>query len=155
MKKETVIICPKKAVKKLSGYTIKEVKPGDVLDLGNIKCEAVAAYNIKLSFLWIKTHPKSAMNVGYIFTINGVRIYHARDTDSIPEMEGIKDITVAMIPIGGDQLTMGTEQAAAAINAMKPLIAVPMHYKTRKNDKEKFKQLVDKGIQVRIMQEEE
>ena len=152
VKEETLIICPKKATKKLSGYKIKEVKPGDVLNLGDIKCEAVAAYNIKPKFLWIKAHPKSAMNVGYILTINGVRIYHAGDTDFVPEMKGIKDITVAMIPIGGDKLTMNPEQAATAINMIKPETVVPMHYELGKDQVEIFKKLVDKSIQVIIMQ---
>lgn len=155
VKEKTLIICPKKAAKQLSGYTIKEVKPGDVFDLGNIKCEAVAAYNMKPVFLWIKAHPKSAMNVGYILTINGVRVYHAGDTDFIPEMKSINDITVAMVPIGGDKLTMNPEQAADAINTIKPMITVPMHYEIGKNQVEIFKKLVDKSIQVEIMGKEE
>ena len=149
---ETLIICPKKAAKKLSGYKIKEIKPGDVLNLGDIKCESVEAYNIKSKFLWIKAHPKSSRNVGYILTINGVRIYHAGDTDFIPEMKVIKDITAAMIPIGGDKLTMNTEQAAMVINMIKPKTVIPMHYELGKNQVEKFKKLVDKSIQVIIMQ---
>ncbi len=154
MKEETLIICPKKVAKKLSGYTIKVVKPGDVLELEDIKCEAVAAYNIKPKFLWIKAHPQSAINVGYILTINGVRIYHAGDTDFIPEMKGIKNVNVFMVPIGGDKLTMNPEQAAEAINTIKPEIAIPMHYETAKNYAEKFKQLVDKDIKVEIIEKE-
>ncbi len=155
VQEETLVICPKKVVNKLSGYKVKEVKPGDVLDFGDIKCEAVAAYNTRAKFLWIKAHPRSAMNVGYILTINGVRLYHAGDTDHIPEMKDTKDITVAMVPIGGDKLTMDPEQAAQAINAMKPQIVVPMHYELGKNYTETFKQLVDKNIQVEIMGNEQ
>ena len=151
VKKETLIICSKKTAKMLSDYTIKVVEPGDILTLGNIKCEAVAAYNIRPKFLWIEAHPKSAMNVGFILTINGARIYHAGDTDFIPEMDGIKDITAALVPIGGDRLTMDPEQAAALINSIKPLIAVPMHYVIGKNYASKFRQLVDKQIKVEIV----
>lgn len=154
VQEKTLIICPKKVVNKLSGYRIKEVKPGDVFEIGNIKYEAVAAYNTRAKFLWIKAHPRSASNVGYILTINGVRLYHAGDTDLIPEMKEIKDITVAMVPIGGDKLTMNPEQAAAAINPMKPQIVVPMHYELGKNYPEKFKQLIDKDIKVEIMGKE-
>ena len=50
------------------------------------------------------------------------------------------------------RLAMNPEQAAAAINIIKPLIAVPMHYKIGKNNAEKFKQLVNKGIKVVIME---
>lgn len=155
VQEETLVICPKKVINKLSGYKVKAVKPGDVLDFGNIKYEAIAAYNTRAKFLWIKAHPKSAMNVGYILTINGVRLYHAGDTDLIPEMKAIKNITVAMVPIGGDKLTMSPEQAAAAINTIKPQIVVPMHYELGKNYTETFKQLVDKNIQVEIMGNEQ
>lgn len=147
VKKETLIICPWMFIGKLSAYKTKKVKPGDVLDLVDIKCEAVAAYN-----RWLPVHPRLFKNVGYILTINGIRLYHAGDTDFIPEMKGFKNITVAMVPIGVGLLAMNPEQAAAAINAIKPLIAVPMHYEMGKNNAEKFRQLVDKGIQVVIME---
>jgi len=70
-------------------------------------------------------------------------------------MKAIKNITVAMVPIGGDKLTMSPEQAAAVINAMKPQIVVPMHYELGKNYTETFKQLVDKNIRVEIMRNEQ
>ena len=147
VKKETLIICPQMFVEKLSVYKIKKVKPGDALDLVDFKCEVVAAYN-----RWLPVHLKLFKFVGYILTLNGMRIYHAGDTDFIPEMKGIKNITIAMVPIGVGLLAMNPEQAAAAINAIKPLIAVPMHYKLGMNNAEKFKQFVDKDIKVEIME---
>ena len=103
--KDTIIICPKQVDNRLSAYQTKVVKPGDLLNLGKIKCEAIAAYS-----LGFPSHPKWNHNVGYILTINGERIYHAGDTDLIPELKNIKDITIAMVPIDGDNLTMKTEE---------------------------------------------
>lgn len=148
----TLIVCPKTVADKLSGYNIKEIKPGEVLELGGIKCEAVAAYNLKPGAFGLTAHPKSEMNVGYILTINGVRIYHAGDTDFIPEMKSITDITVAMVPIGGGNLTMDPERAAAAINTIRPSIAVPIHYTLGTNSAEIFKKFVDKNVQIKIME---
>lgn len=145
VKKETRIICPKIVDIKLSNFTIIKIKPGDVLDLGDIKCEAFPAYNF--------VHPRWLEWVGYILTINGLRFYHAGDTDLIPEMKNIRNITVAMVPIGTGILAMNPEQAAEAINEIKPLLAIPMHYELKKNNAEKFKQLVDKSIQVKIMEQ--
>jgi L-ascorbate metabolism protein UlaG (beta-lactamase superfamily) len=147
VKKDTRIICPQRFVKQLSGYNLQKVKPGDGLDLGDLQCDVVPAYN-----RWFPAHLKLLNFVGYILTIHGIRLYHAGDTDFIPEMKGFRNITVAMVPIGKGRLAMNPVQAAAAINVIKPSIAVPMHYETEKNNAEKFKQLVDKNIQVVVMQ---
>lgn len=61
-------------------------------------------------------------------TIDVAKIYHAGDTDFIPEMKNIKDITVALVTIGGDNLTMDIEQASNMINTLKPTLAIPMPY---------------------------
>jgi L-ascorbate metabolism protein UlaG (beta-lactamase superfamily) len=66
-KPETLIICPKKVAKKLSTYhyKIREVKPGDLIDLDvKLKTEAIEAYNIHNALLWLKAHPKSKQNAG-------------------------------------------------------------------------------------------
>lgn len=147
VKKETRIICPQKFVGKLSGYTPEKVKPGDVLDLGGIQCEVVPAYN-----RWFPAHHRWFKFVGYVLTIDSVRIYHAGDTDFIPEMKNIQNLTAALVPIGVSVLAMNPAQAAAAVNTMKPAIAVPMHYATGKQSVEKFKRLVDPGIRVENME---
>ena len=81
-------------------------------------------------------------NIGFILTLdNGIRIYHAGDTDYIPEMTEIKNIKLALIPIGGDNLTMNEEEAAMIVNQIKPEIAVPMHYEIK--NKENFRATCD------------
>ncbi|MEW7292462.1 MBL fold metallo-hydrolase [Aquimarina sp. 2304DJ70-9] len=153
---ETIFICPKEVMKKLSkkGYTIRTVIPDDNIKMGSINTEAVHAYNTKNVFLWIKAHPKSKKNVGYILTLGGdIRIYHAGDTDYIPEMEKIKDITIAMVPIGGDNLTMSINEASKIINKIRPKLVIPMHYELKnKADLIKFKSLVDKDITVTLLE---
>jgi len=153
VKKETLIVCPKAAVKKLAGYNVKEVKPGESFELGDIKCETTASYNTKPGLLWMPLHPKSANFVGYILTLGGVRVYHAGDTDRIPEMKEIKNITVAMIPIGTGPTAMDPKQAAAMINEMKPNVAIPMHYALGKNAARNFRDMADKDVQVEILQD--
>jgi L-ascorbate metabolism protein UlaG (beta-lactamase superfamily) len=156
VRSETLIICPKRVAKRLSknDYKIREVKPGDFLDLdNNIKIEAIEAYNLKPAFLWLKAHPKSRQNVGYVFTIDSVRIYHAGDTDYIPEMGGMKGIGLALVPIGDDNLTMNVEDASKLINQIKPEYAVPMHYDVKERDElARFKNLVDKKIEVKVLE---
>ena len=136
IKADTRIVCPKTVAGKLRkyGYNISVVKPGDLIEpAGNMIIEAVEAYNINSAFLWIKAHPRSKQNVGYIFRINGKSIYHAGDSDFVPEMKNIKNIDLALVPVGGDNLTMGIDEAVKLIHHLRPGTAVPMHYETKIN----------------------
>ena len=152
LKPDTKIICSKSVSKKLKGFNISIhiLGTGDTLKLEGLNLTSTAAYNTKSVFLWIKAHPKSKENIGFILTLdNGLRIYHAGDTDCIPEMHEITNIQLALIPIGGDNLTLNEEEAAMIVNQIKPEIAVPMHYEIKNRENLlKFRSLVDVAIQV-------
>ena len=100
----------------------KIVRPGMKLNVLGIGIEAIPSYNLNKKF-----HQKSEENVGYVISLNGKRIYHAGDTDKIPEMANLKNIDVAMLPVGGTY-TMDAREAAEAADIIKPGIVVPMHY---------------------------
>ncbi|PWL38946.1 Zn-dependent hydrolase [Flagellimonas aquimarina] len=152
LKKETKIVCPKGVSKKLKDINNDKsvVVPLQKLNFRKLDIETIAAYNTKSVFLWIKAHPKSKKNVGYVLTLkNDLRIYHAGDTDYVPEMKALKNINVALVPIGGDNLTMNEEEAAKIINEVNPNIAVPMHYEiNNRNELKRFKSLVNKNVRV-------
>ena len=93
-KTETVIVCPPSCVGQLSG-DVRPIAPGETLRIGEVSVEAVASYNTNKP-----NHPKKAGNVGYIVEIGGRRIYHAGDTDLIPEMNDIR-CDVALLPWAG------------------------------------------------------
>jgi L-ascorbate metabolism protein UlaG (beta-lactamase superfamily) len=122
------------------------VEPNKNYEVKNFRFQTIPAYNNhpdKLNF-----HPKSNHWVGYIFALNGKKIYHAGDTDFIPEMEKLKDLhlDIAMLPIGG-HYTMNVEEASRAANAIAARITVPMHYRRLNPNnyldvEEKFKNLV-------------
>ncbi len=137
IKSETKIICSKGVSKKLKAYNnhVQVMRPKDVLKHDNIDVEAIPAYNTKSVFLWIKAHPKSKENIGFIINLDGnLKIYHAGDTDYIPEMKGLKNIEIALIPIGGDNLTMNEEEAAHIVNEIKPEKVIPMHYEIKNRE---------------------
>lgn len=152
LKPDTKIICSKSVSKKLKGIEtgIQILEVDDSIKLNGVTVTATAAYSTKSVFLWIKAHPKSKKNIGFILTLdNGMRIYHAGDTDYIPEMHNIKNIQLVLIPIGGDNLTLNEEEAALITNEIKPMMAVPMHYELKNRDSLlKFSSLVDKSIQI-------
>ena len=69
---------------------------------------------------------------GFLLTINQRTLYHAGDTGLFGDMKLIGDrnsIDIAFLPIG-DNFTMGVEDAAYAVELLRPRIAVPMHYNT-------------------------
>ncbi len=70
---------------------------------------------------------------GYVVEFaNGVKIYHAGDTNVFGDMQIIRELygpEIAMIPIG-DHYTMGPREAAYACNLLKPKTVIPMHFGT-------------------------
>ena len=123
--KETIVIAAKECVDQLKALDIKEVKgvaPGEKINLQNNVVETIPAYNTNKDF-----HPKKDGKVGFIVTINNVRIYHAGDTDLIPEMKTTKP-DIALTPVSGTYV-MTAEEASEAVNDLiKPKMAIPMHY---------------------------
>ena len=123
------IVKPSTAIVSIAGVadklpkqgTFRAVKPGDTLTVQGIKIEVVPAYNVSKQF-----HPKEKGFVGFIVHTGGRSIYHAGDTDLIPEMNNIK-ADVALLPIGG-KFTMDASEAAKAANLIKPKVAIPMHW---------------------------
>lgn len=141
--KDTVIVATADSAKTIPGNA-KIVKPGDKVEVNDIKVEAVAAYNVNKQF-----HPKANGWVGYIITLpDGTRFYHAGDTDYIPEMKDVKT-DIAVFPVGGTY-TMDAQEAAKAANAIRPKLAIPMHWGTivgSERDAETFK----KNCQVEVV----
>lgn len=70
---------------------------------------------------------------GYVVEFeNGVKIYHAGDTNVFGDMAIIRDLyapQIAMLPIG-DHYTMSPREAAYACNLLKPQTVIPMHFAT-------------------------
>lgn len=124
-KSDTVIVAPAAAAAKLSG-AVTTVAPGDELTVKGVAIRAVPAYNLnKFRSPGVPYHPREAGYVGYVVAVDGVRIYHAGDTDHIPEMAGLAP-DVALLPVSGIYV-MTAEEAAAAAAAIGPKAAVPMH----------------------------
>ncbi len=122
---QTVVIASADAAAKLPGA--RAVRPGDRLTAAGVEIEAVRAYNInKFRSPGTPFHPRDANHVGFVVTIEGVRLYFAGDTDHIPEMADIA-CEVALLPVSGIYV-MTAEEAAEAARTLKPQIVVPMHY---------------------------
>jgi len=145
-KKTTVVIAPKDCASRIGG-SVKTIKPGEEITADRIKIGAVEAYNFKRfkpsGKLW---HPKG-YGVGYVIKAEGKTIYHAGDTDFIPEMRQLKNIDLALLPTG-DKYTMDNAEAAEAAIAINPKTTMPIH--TWEKDREEFRKKVEAKSRAKV-----
>jgi len=145
----TVIVTEKDSASKLSG-NVRIVKPGDKIEVNGVRIEAIPAYNVGKDF-----HPKANGWLGFIVEIDGVKVYHAGDTDFIPEMKDI-DVDIALIPVSGVYV-MTSDQAVEAAKAINPKLAIPMHYGAIVGDEKdalNFKEALEGIIDVLVLKKE-
>jgi len=112
----------------VEGANMQIIEIGDELTFGNVKVEAFPAYNVKKDF-----HPKSEGWLGYLLKFEGVIVYHAGDSDKIPEMEKLTgygkhgNTFIVLLPVSG-RYTMNAEEATEVASLLSPDYAIPMHY---------------------------
>ncbi len=144
---KTTVVAPEDCWKDIGG-TVTALKPGEEIAVQGIKVRAVEAYNLKrFRSPGNPYHPKG-FGVGYVVTIDGKTVYHAGDTDLIPEMRKVGRVDVALLPCG-DKYTMDNVEAAEAALVIKPRMAVPMHNWDKGTDE--FKKRVGSGAGIRVM----
>ncbi len=127
------------------------LKNGDQARFRNVAIEAVPAYNIVHKRANGQPfHPRGVGN-GYILAFPGLRVYVAGDTEDIPEMNALKDIAIAFLPMNVPY-TMTPEMTARAARAFKPRVLYPYHYSG--TDPQQLAVLLkdEAGIDVRIRQ---
>ncbi len=159
---ETVVVTNAASAERLKGRKFKKiqdrvriVQPGDELTVNGIHIRAVPAYNLnKFRSPGKPFHPKEQGHVGFVVTVGGQRIYHAGDTDGIPEMDDLA-VDIALLPVSGTYV-MTADEAADAARRIGPKTAVPMHYGAgvvgSRADAERFASLYDG--QVAILEQE-
>jgi L-ascorbate metabolism protein UlaG (beta-lactamase superfamily) len=96
--------------------------PGLTVELEGIRVIGVPAYNPAKQY-----HPKANNWVGFIIEVGAKRIYYAGDTDLTEEMKALKNIDVALLPVGGTY-TMSSTEAVEATSYIQPKLAIPYHW---------------------------
>lgn len=126
-----VVFCPadvQSKITKLPEVQMQVMEAGDELELNGIKIQAIAAYNTNKEF-----HTKKDQFIGYLVKAKKAIIYHAGDTDKIPEMEKLtgygkhENNFIVLLPVSGTYV-MNADEAAEAAAAINADIAIPMHY---------------------------
>jgi L-ascorbate metabolism protein UlaG (beta-lactamase superfamily) len=70
-------------------------------------------------------------NTVYVIDYNGLTVVHLGELNSVPsqtEVEGLGEVNVALVPVGGDS-SLNAAKAAEVISLLEPSIVIPMHYK--------------------------
>jgi L-ascorbate metabolism protein UlaG (beta-lactamase superfamily) len=126
----TWLIAPPVVAERVAGQVLS-IAPGQLIEPENVRgidVRAIAAYNTsKRNAEGEPFHPREAGGVGYDVRVRGERLYHAGDTDVIPEMDEVAGVDVALLPVSGVYVTTSGEAAEAA-RRIAPKIAVPMHW---------------------------
>ena len=159
-KDTTILLGPKSISSKLEKFNGQGLELYEQKQINKIKIELFPAYNIKRMRPNSKEpfHPKSRKWAGILIEADNKKIYHAGDSERIPEMKELssKAIDVAMLPCGGTY-TMDFEESTNAAIDINPKIVIPMHnwdvklekYETilkRKNSNIKVEILSDKEL---------
>jgi L-ascorbate metabolism protein UlaG (beta-lactamase superfamily) len=148
--KNTHVVTVKAAAAKLPP-PVTVVKPGDSLTIDGIPVTVIPSYNVnKFRSPGVLFHPREAGYAGYLFTVSGITIYHAGDSDPIPEMASVK-ADIALLPVSGIYV-MTAEEAVSAADQIRPKLAIPMHVGRgigSMADAERFKQKA--SVPVRIL----
>lgn len=122
-----VVVGPASVTAQVRGHDTVTLAPGAGATVNGVQVFAVHAYNTsKFRAPGEVFHPRDDDHVGYIVELDGRRVYHAGDTDHIPEMDDIV-CDVALLPVSGT-FVMTADEAARACGSISAEIVVPMHY---------------------------
>jgi len=74
-------------------------------------------------------------NTIYVIDYNGLKVVHLGELNNVPsqtEVEGLGEVNVALVPIGG-KTSLNAAKAAEVISLLEPSIVIPMHYGTKQS----------------------
>jgi L-ascorbate metabolism protein UlaG (beta-lactamase superfamily) len=145
--KDSTVIAPKQCASKIGGK-VTTLRPGEETAFKGIKVRAVEAYNVKRFRSPGKPWHPRGYGVGYLITVEGKTIYHAGDTDFIPEMKQLGHVDIALLPTG-DKFTMDNVEAAEAAVAINPKSVLPMH--RWDTDPQRFREKIEAKSKVKAV----
>jgi L-ascorbate metabolism protein UlaG (beta-lactamase superfamily) len=115
----------------------------------DIEIEAVPMYNLTFGPSPGKPWHHKGIGNGYVLSFGNTRVYFSGDTECVPEIRALKNISIAFVAMNPPR-TMSTADAAACVQAFKPAIVYPYHY--RGQNTQEFADAVKStpGIEVRL-----
>ncbi|MGC9130719.1 MAG: MBL fold metallo-hydrolase [Pyrobaculum sp.] len=160
LKPSTVVVAPRIAKPCVSkaARNVLEISPGESREVGPVRVTAFPAYNLNKfrdPARGVVFHPREDGRVAYLVEWGGVRLFHAGDSDFVPEFRQVV-ADVVFVPVSGVYV-MTPQEAAEFVNAVVPKVAIPMHYGSivaSRREAEEFKKLVRPEVQVVVLDRE-
>jgi L-ascorbate metabolism protein UlaG (beta-lactamase superfamily) len=144
---DTRILMSRSCAERVDGGTV--IGNGESTTIAGFPVETYPAYNlVHKRDDGSPYHPQGVGN-GYVITFGNIRVYIAGDTENIPEMQNLRDIDIAFLPMNLPY-TMTPEMVAEAARMFRPGILYPYH--TGDTDMARLPELLkdEKDIEVRL-----
>jgi L-ascorbate metabolism protein UlaG (beta-lactamase superfamily) len=145
----TIVVAPSAVNAKMPANVVLD--NGASHDFGTFEVDTVPMYNLKRGPDAGKLYHDKGRGDGYVFTFGAgsdagaaaphktanatmdagplvSRVYVSGDTECTPEMKALKNIDIAFVCMNLPY-TMPPDEAAACVNAFKPRVVYPFHYK--------------------------
>ena len=152
-KPETIIVGPPAVIDTLNcapacgiAEAISDTEHRTVM---GIEFEGVPMYNVVFGSGPGKPYHHKGIGSGYVLNFGDTRVYFSGDTECTPEMKALKNISVAFLAMNPPR-TETTLEAAECVNAFKPKIVYPYHYRGSNLDEFSGALKNTPGVEVRI-----
>ena len=124
---DTKVVAPEAVADSWGGIdTVLEHE--EFVDADGVLIEAVPMYNLERGPRSGELYHPEGRGNGYVVNIGFERVYIAGDTECIPEIEELEDITMAFIPMNMPY-TMTPTEAAECVKKFMPKVVYPYHYR--------------------------
>lgn len=125
------------------------IRNGEKKTFSDIEVEAVPMYNLVFGPAPGKPWHHKGIGNGYILTFGDTRVYFSGDTECVPEIKALKNISVAFVAMNPPR-TMPVAEAAACVQEFRPKIVYPYHYRGQNTEEFANKVKSTPGIEVRV-----
>jgi L-ascorbate 6-phosphate lactonase len=103
---------------------LTEINRGQHISVAGVPVLAVPAHHVS---------PAGAQTpdaVGFVFDIDGIRVYHTGDTLYHPDLQQVRELRpdVMLVCINGGYGNMNPEEAALLTSEIEPAVVIPMHW---------------------------
>ncbi len=147
----TILVGPPAVTDTLNGTVgdTDAISNGEKKTFMGVEIEAVPMYNLKLGSGPGKPYHHKGIGNGYVLSFGDTRVYFSGDTECVPEMKALKNITIAFVAMNPPR-TMPPAEAAACVAAFQPKIVYPYHYRGQNTQEFADALKSSPGIEVRL-----
>jgi L-ascorbate metabolism protein UlaG (beta-lactamase superfamily) len=144
---DTVVMGPASVAEKTTVSVV--IANGEKKSIGKLGVEAIPMYNLKRGPAPGKLFHDRGRGDGYVLTFGDKRVYVSGDTECTSEMRALSRIDAAFVCMNLPY-TMPPSEAAECVNAFRPKVLFPYHFRGQNVEEFKAKFAVDAAVDVRI-----